>query len=32
VELPQPAVAASADSDFDDDFEDFTAFLQPAVA
>jgi hypothetical protein len=32
VELPQPAVVASADSDFDDDFEDFTAFLQPAVA
>lgn len=33
VETPQPAVAASAsDADFDEDYEEYERFLQPAVA
>ncbi len=33
VETVQPAVAAIADnSEFDDDYEDYVRFLQPAVA
>lgn len=33
VETPQPAVAAGAsDADFDEDYEEYERFLQPAVA